>query len=98
MLLAIDVGNTETKLGCFADGNRLTHHWRVTTEAKRTADEYGVFITQLFATAALKTNAITAVAMRRSSVATMTRDTTGEAAARRYTCSIMGRPSMSAGR
>ena len=63
MLLTIDVGNTETKLGCFADGNRLAHHWRVTTEAKRTADEYGVFITQLFATASLKPSAITAVAI-----------------------------------
>lgn len=61
MLLAIDVGNTETKLGCFADGNRLAHHWRVTTEAKRTADEYGVFFTQLFATASIKANVITAV-------------------------------------
>lgn len=61
MLLAIDVGNTETKLGCFAEGDRLVHHWRVTTEAKRTADEYGVFITQLFATAQLKASAITAV-------------------------------------
>jgi type III pantothenate kinase len=63
VLLTIDVGNTETKLGCFSDGNRLAHHWRVTTEAKRTADEYGVFITQLFATASLKTSAITAVAI-----------------------------------
>ncbi|MEO6914023.1 MAG: type III pantothenate kinase [Candidatus Baltobacteraceae bacterium] len=52
MLLTIDVGNTETKLGCFEnDTNTLLHHWRVTTESRRTADEYGVFFTQLFATA-----------------------------------------------
>ncbi len=51
MLLTIDVGNTETKLGCFENGaNSLIHHWRVTTESRRTADEYGVFFTQLFAT------------------------------------------------
>ncbi|MDQ2681345.1 MAG: type III pantothenate kinase [Candidatus Eremiobacteraeota bacterium] len=51
MLLTIDVGNTETKLGCFVNGaDSLRHHWRVTTESRRTADEYGVFFTQLFAT------------------------------------------------
>ena len=60
MLLAIDVGNTETKMGCFA-GDSLVHTWRVTTEAKRTADEYGVFFTQLFATAQLSLTAIDAV-------------------------------------
>ena len=62
MLLAIDVGNTETKLGVFerADGD-LAHMWRVTTARDRTADEYGVFLTQLFATQKLKTDAVTAV-------------------------------------
>ncbi len=43
MLLAIDVGNTETKLGCFTQAGDLTHTWRVTTDVKRTPDEYGVF-------------------------------------------------------
>ncbi len=62
MLLAIDVGNTETKLGCFMDGSdRLVQHWRVTTESRRTADEYGAFFTQLFATAGVKASAIDAV-------------------------------------
>jgi len=64
MLLAIDVGNTETKLGVFANGaNELLHHWRVTTESRRTADEYGVFFTQLFATAKLPAREIDAVAI-----------------------------------
>lgn len=64
MLLAIDVGNTETKLGVFANGaNDLLHHWRVTTESRRTADEYGVFFTQLFATAGLRSREIDAVAI-----------------------------------
>jgi len=62
MLLAIDVGNTETKLGLFDNGHKeLVHHWRVTTESRRTADEYGVFVTQLFATAGVKSNQIDAV-------------------------------------
>jgi len=60
MLLAIDVGNTETKLGCFADGE-LKQTWRVTTELRRTPDEYGVFFTQLFATSELDLSDIGAV-------------------------------------
>lgn len=64
MLLAIDVGNTETKLGCFDHGrDELVHHWRVNTDARRTADEYGVFFTQLFATASLPVSRIDAVAI-----------------------------------
>jgi type III pantothenate kinase len=64
VLLAIDVGNTETKLGIFEHGSDgLLHHWRVTTEPRRTADEYGVFFTQLFATASLPVGRIDAVAI-----------------------------------
>ncbi len=62
MLLAIDVGNTETKLGCFERGaSTPAYFWRVTTELRRTADEYGVFFTQLFATAGVKVSDIDAV-------------------------------------
>ena len=62
MLLTIDVGNTETKLGCFAlDGSELLQSWRVTTEPRRTADEYGVFFAQLFATAELRAADVQAV-------------------------------------
>lgn len=62
MLLTIDVGNTETKLGCFAmNGSDLLQFWRVTTESKRTADEYGVFFAQLFATAELRATDVQAV-------------------------------------
>jgi len=38
MLLAIDIGNTNTVLGVF-DGDRLVHSWRVKTDARNTADE-----------------------------------------------------------
>lgn len=60
MLLTIDVGNTETKLGCFSDGE-LRHTWRVTTDLRRTPDEYGVFFTQLFATSRIELRSIRAV-------------------------------------
>lgn len=48
MLLAIDVGNTNIVLGVF-DGPRLIDSWRLATDAKRTADEYGVWVRQLLA-------------------------------------------------
>jgi type III pantothenate kinase len=38
MLLATDVGNSQTVVGIF-DGETLTHHWRISTEARRTSDE-----------------------------------------------------------
>ena len=38
MLLAIDVGNTQTHLGAF-DGERLVEHWRVQTRSGATGDE-----------------------------------------------------------
>lgn len=61
MLLAIDVGNTETKLGLFAPGDELpTHRWRVTTDSRRTPDEYGAFITNLFAAAGVDPHRVTA--------------------------------------
>lgn len=46
MLLAIDVGNTQTVLGVF-DGARLTHHWRLATDASRTEDEYRLAVLDL---------------------------------------------------
>jgi type III pantothenate kinase len=46
MLLAIDVGNTNIVLGVFKD-DRLAQSWRLLTVRERTADELGVFVTQL---------------------------------------------------
>src|SRR5215470_10408544 len=40
MLLAVDVGNTQTVFGLF-DGDALADHWRVATEGNRTGDELG---------------------------------------------------------
>jgi type III pantothenate kinase len=51
MLLAIDVGNTNTVLGIYRlDGEKpeLAAHWRVTTHRSQTADEYGVLFVNLF--------------------------------------------------
>lgn len=43
MLLTIDAGNTHTVLGLF-DGEELVEHWRISTEARRTADEIAVLL------------------------------------------------------
>lgn len=43
MLLAIDVGNSETVLGLF-DSDDLLEQWRVGTDVRRTADEWAVVL------------------------------------------------------
>ncbi len=43
MLLAIDVGNTNTVLGVF-DGEEIIEHWRIATVPDRTADEIAVVL------------------------------------------------------
>jgi type III pantothenate kinase len=48
MLLTIDCGNTNTGFAMF-DGERCIGSWRTSTNAARTADEYGVWLTQLLA-------------------------------------------------
>jgi type III pantothenate kinase len=48
MLLAVDIGNTQTHIGCFA-GERLLSSWRLATRPEQTADELAVAITGLFA-------------------------------------------------
>src|SRR6266545_3562990 len=46
MLLAIDVGNTQTALGLF-EGERLAEHRRLATDSSRTGDELGALIGEL---------------------------------------------------
>jgi type III pantothenate kinase len=46
MLLAINANNTNTVFAVF-DGDRLLGQWRASTDARRTADEYAVWLTQL---------------------------------------------------
>lgn len=71
MLLAIDVGNTQTVIGVFDDPPLpvaiqerapgelpgLSHSWRIATVGGRTADEHAVIVGQLLATAGIATSA-----------------------------------------
>jgi len=43
VLLAIDVGNTHTVIGCF-EADELTESWRIKTDARATADELALLL------------------------------------------------------
>jgi type III pantothenate kinase len=64
MLLVVDVGNTNTVLGVFAQGAQSSHYeslvanWRVATIATQTVDEYGVLFRNLFSMANLEAKGI----------------------------------------
>jgi type III pantothenate kinase len=47
VILVIDVGNTNIVLGVYKD-KELIVDWRLSTDSKRTADEYGIQVTDLF--------------------------------------------------
>lgn len=46
MLLTVDVGNTNIVLGLY-QGDRCVHFWRLSSEPKRTSDEYAILIYNL---------------------------------------------------
>src|SRR3954454_9642469 len=48
MLLAIDVGNTQTHIGMF-DGDELVEHWRLATDPEATADALATILSNLLA-------------------------------------------------
>jgi len=47
MLLALDIGNTNTVIGVYRNSS-LLEHWRLETKKERTADELGIFLKELF--------------------------------------------------
>lgn len=59
MLLAIDAGNTNTVFAVF-DGDQLHGQWRMATDARRTADEYGVWLLAVMNHANIPSSAIKA--------------------------------------
>ena len=62
MLLVIEVGNTNTKIGVY-EGPRLLGSWRLTSRREQTADEYGLFIETLLRTRGFAPSSITGVAI-----------------------------------
>jgi type III pantothenate kinase len=60
MLLAIDIGNTNTSLGVYTGGN-LIAHWQLATVRNRTSDEIGVLVRQMFSLAEIDYKKVSAV-------------------------------------
>ncbi|MGE3303576.1 MAG: type III pantothenate kinase, partial [Hyphomonadaceae bacterium] len=59
MLLAIDVGNTNTKFAVH-DGSEWRAQWRASTDSTRTADEYAPWLAQLMTIVDLKLSDLSA--------------------------------------
>jgi len=53
MLLAIDAGNTNVVFAIY-DGEEKRGHWRISTDGRRTADEYAVWLNSLMTMRGLK--------------------------------------------
>src|SRR5215475_3282887 len=49
VVLAIDMGNTNTVFGVYDANDQLIMHWRLSTQQERTVDEYGILLRNLFA-------------------------------------------------
>src|SRR5687768_7904838 len=60
MLLAIDAGNSDVKLGVF-QGPQVLKTWRLNRDELRTTDEYGVQVRSLFDLAGLDAQKVEAV-------------------------------------
>ena len=60
MLLAIDAGNTNLVFALVEDGAIRTR-WRIATDARRTADEYAVWLHQLMQLEGIERHSVTAV-------------------------------------
>lgn len=62
MLLAIDIGNTNTVFA-LCDETSTRHQWRIRTEAQRTADEYAVWLFTLMQEFGFARDSITGAVM-----------------------------------
>lgn len=62
MLLCVDIGNTNIKLGLF-QGEGMLCRWRIATERTRLADEYAVLLINLLASEGLQIEEITGCAI-----------------------------------
>ncbi len=80
MLLCIDIGNTNIKLGLF-EGEELRQRWRIATERTRLADEYAMLLLDLFRSEDVDRGQVTGCAI--SSVVPALTEAFGELAERR---------------
>jgi type III pantothenate kinase len=62
LLLAIDIGNTNVKLGTF-DGDQITATWRLETDTRRMPDEYAALLDWLLSRRGLKFDDVRGVSL-----------------------------------
>jgi type III pantothenate kinase len=62
MLLAIDVGNSETAVALF-EGDLLLHHWRLTSSPRQTGDEISVLLHYVLSSVGRRETEITGIAV-----------------------------------
>lgn len=62
MTITFDIGNTETVIGLFENG-QLLDHWRIATEADRTVDELGLLVRGLLRESGFQLELITAASV-----------------------------------
>jgi type III pantothenate kinase len=62
MLLCIDIGNTNIKLGLFDNGKPCAH-WRIATDRAKLADEYAMLLLDLFAAEHIRVSDVTGCAV-----------------------------------
>lgn len=60
MILLVDVGNTNIVLGVY-ENNKYLASWRISTDAKKTSDEYAIQVMQLFSMSGLDHNLVEGV-------------------------------------
>ena len=80
MLLAVDVGNTQSVFGVYGEDG-IVHRWRVATEEQRTGDEIGALVDRLLELRGLDFGAVAGVCLS-STVPPLVREY--EAFAERY--------------
>lgn len=62
MILTFDVGNTETMMGLFEDG-QLIDHWRFSSVHERTVDEFGLLVRMLLRESGFSADTVRAAAI-----------------------------------
>ena len=62
MLLVFDIGNANIKTAIF-DGDKLLHEWRISSDARRTGDEYFSIVSSLMNNVPINQNDIETVAV-----------------------------------
>ncbi len=62
MLLCIDIGNTNIKIGLF-DGDTMQQFWRFSTARAKLADEYAMLILDLFSSVGLNQDVVSGCAL-----------------------------------